>query len=182
MKDIINNGFLFLSLQIRLRPQVGCSDDAYKKEWRRILEKAESDLLESAINHTHLQGLKYQQEAKDSFDQLRAAMSDSLDQFREAEAAAATVSTRIKAQETTKLRKRWAIDVERSGTEGLVKPNKKQKKPKATREPEPSTSTNQRGPKRTTKKAKRRLDPKEVERIQRENAEWKSFLAKITRK
>ena len=116
---VIPNIFpVFCNPQIRLRPPAGSNNPAFKREWDSLINTCETALLDLQVRFTHSESLRLQRVAKSNFDAL-ALITPDREALSEAEAAAATVTSRTRADRHQKNRKQWTYDLEKAEQKAL---------------------------------------------------------------
>ena len=149
------------NLRIRVTPPFGGDDPEVRRQWRQIIMTAEKAMLTCQMEYLRGQAATEEANAELFLSQLRARLGSNTDSYDEAQAASATVASRVRGAELQKLRLRWVHDIQRLETEkvGLSIPRKGQGKGKRS----PANKGNKSDDKgRKTLKGKRRLQNSET--------------------
>ena len=126
-----------------------------RSQWKQIIQEAEKQLLAAEIEYLRRAQQVEERKARDALVRLQEILGRDPQAYNDAEAAIATVTSRVKANESHKLRTRWVHDIHRNEAAkvGLSIPTKtkgnKAKPNRPTKNDSPST--------RVIKQGKRRL-------------------------
>ena len=144
------------NIRLRATPAFGAEEEQMKSEWLSVIRQAEKSLISAEIEYLKRAQQAEETKARDALVKLQGILQRDPQAYQDAEAAIATVVSRVKAAESHKLRQRWVNDVHRyeAAKVGLAIPRKPRSTSQAAKPQQraPQNTTN-----RTTKTARRRL-------------------------
>ena len=105
------------NMRMRTTPPFGGEDPQVRRQWREIQIGAEKAMLSCQIEFLRTQASQEEANAELYLSQLRANSGNDEEPYEEAQAASATVASRVRGAEIQKLRHRWVHDVQRQEAE-----------------------------------------------------------------
>ena len=144
------------NIRLRATPAFGADESTMKSEWLSIIRQAEKALIAAEIEFLKRAQRAEETKARDALVKLQGILQRDPQAYNDAEAAIATVVSRVKASESQKLRQRWVHDIHRNEAAkvGLTIPRKPKLNGQTSKRPAKQSPTTQN---RTFKQGKRRL-------------------------
>ncbi len=120
-----------MTLQAKVSPIVGFSDEEFKTNWTQYVKAFENELLTRQIDFATIERDKTQRLLDAAEADMVRQMADDPDALQEAQAAVKACSDRVRAQEYTKHNKRYTTASNRKDDRDFVgKTSKKDRPPR----------------------------------------------------
>ena len=146
------------NIKLWATPAFGADEDTMRGEWKSIITQAEKSLIAAEIEYLKRAQRAEETKARNAFARLAEVLAADPVAYNDAEAAIATVTSRVKAHESHKLRARWVHDIHKNEAAkvGLSLPTKNRGQNPTNKKPTKPTTTTQT---RVFKQGRRRLQP-----------------------
>lgn len=135
-----------------MRPVLGLSNPAFKRQWDDIVKEAEQKLLQAQCAFVQEQSIFHESESVRAKQALKDKLGEGSPDYKEAKAAVDTVSTRVRQEVSTAERKKWNFSLEQLENQKLGIPARRA----PTRRPAQQPQAANPGPNRTHRPLPRR--------------------------